>query len=236
MKKLKTLLNYLSWLPALVSPILLLSFSESSEFATTKQTIVQIEGNTPFQHSEDILQSIEMLKDSTSLINIRLLEESLLELNGVEKAEVFSDLGDRLFVQIEQAEPLLRLFDTDSSYYLSKSARLMALSPYQSEKVPLVSGMALSKYTSELHLLFQYIEKEDILKESIDAAWISEMGELTLYSAKGGDHKVLFGTFDDWQNKLDRLSVFYEEVVETAKRKNFDQLDLRFDGQVVLNK
>lgn len=236
MVKGKRILQWLSWVVALALPVLLLSFSEANNSASTRDIHIVLEGDLPFQKPRDIIETVDILKDSTSLINIRLLEESLMSLNGVEEAEVFSDLGDRLHVRIEQAAPLLRLFDTDSSYYLSQEGKVMALSPYQSAQVPLVSGRGAPARLTDMHALFLAIQADEVLQASIDAAQVSETGEWILYSGRGGAHEVLLGRLNHWPDKLQRLSLFYREMVMTGKRTNFEKLDLRFNGQVVLSK
>jgi cell division protein FtsQ len=236
MVKGKRILKVFSWLTALALPVLLLSFSEANNTVQAREIDIVLEGDLPFQKPKDILETVDILKDSASLINIRLLEESLMTLNGVEEAEVFSDLGERLHVRIEQAAPLFRLFDTDSSYYVSQEGEVMALSPYQSVQLPLVSGGGASKRLEELHALFLAIQADEILNKSIDAAKVSETGECTLYSGHGGAHEVMLGGLNHWPDKLQRLSVFYREMVTTGKRTNFGKLDLRFNGQVVLSK
>lgn len=227
---------WMSWLLALSSPVLLLSLSRADETASAIHPDIQLAGPVPFQTAEDILESVEILKDSTNRINMRLLEESLLELNGVQRAEVFSDLGGQLFIQIEQEYPLLRLFDTDTSYYLSQNGCGVALSPYHTAKVPVVSGASLDRLRKPLHALFVMIDEDEILRQGIDAAWVNEDEELTLYAAWGCDHRIRFGHLEQEREKLSKLKVFYQEIVSTGRRTQFEQLDLRFEGQVVLKK
>ena len=92
MVKGKRILKAFSWLTALALPVLLLSFSEANNTVQAREIDIVLEGDVPFQKPKDILETVDILKDSASLINIRLLEESLMTLNGFEEAEVFSDL------------------------------------------------------------------------------------------------------------------------------------------------
>lgn len=236
MKVIKKIWAVIRWLIAIAIPFVLLSFADNHQKKRAGEIHIQLEGPTPFQTEESILQQIDSQKDSLGLINIHLLEERLETLNGVSEVEVFSDVREELFVDISQSTPLFRLFDTDSSYYLNEEGNAMALSPYQTARVPLVSGEYSRNCLGDLHQLFRFIVSDPVLKENIDAAQVNGPDDLILYSGKSCAHSIKMGGFDKWEDKLERLKVFYKEVVDTGKRKNFKSVDLRFENQVVLRK
>jgi cell division protein FtsQ len=236
MKVIKKVWDVIRWLIAISIPFVLLAFADNSQKKRAREIRVELKGETPFQTEQSLLQQIESQKDSLGLINIHLLEERLETLNGVSEVEVFSDVREELFVNVSQAKPLFRLFDTDSSYYMNEEGLAMALSPYQTARVPLVSGTYSKNCLSDLHQLFRFIVSDPILKESIDAAEVNGPEKLILFSGRSCAHSIQMGGFEQWEDKLGRLKVFYREVVDEGKRKNFKSIDLRFENQVVLKK
>jgi len=214
-------------------PFLILSFSNGSQVVKLGDYNIELNGDVSFIIEDDIVKTIDNLKDSAESINIRMLEERLSILNGVIKAEVFSNLGRELSIVINQGTPIIRLFDSGNSYYLNEFGQQMALSPYYSARVPIVSGGIDSESTEQIHEVFMYIRSDSLLSKVIDAAQLNSEAQWILYSNLKG-HEILLGKLDQWQEKLEAFKAFYTHVVLTKKRENFKRLDLRFKSQVVL--
>ncbi len=135
---LRKLHKLFKWMVALSIPILLLSSSSGEQQTAGSDIQVELMGPTPFQNRESVSQYADLLTSNSLPINMRVLEESLSALNGVKRAEVFSDGEGGLYAEIWQAQPLVRLFELDTSYYLDTDGFPVALSPLWSESVPLL--------------------------------------------------------------------------------------------------
>ena len=230
---LKRIGHFTQWLLAVVLPFLVLSFSNGNQVVKADNYKIELKGDVAFVIEEDVVKTIENLKDSTQSINIRLLEERLSVMNGVIEAEVFSNLGKELTIVLQQGTPIIRLFDSGRSYYLNEFGEQMALSPYYSARVPLVSGSLNGENEKQIHELFMYIRSDSLLSKLIDAAEVDAKAQWILYSNLKG-HEVLLGDISQWQEKLEAFKAFYSHVVLTKKREDFKRLDLRFKSQVIL--
>jgi len=230
---LKRIGHFTQWLLAVVLPFIVLSFSNGNQVVKADNYKIELKGDVAFVIEEDVVKTIENLKDSTQSINIRLLEERLSVMNGVIEAEVFSNLGKELTIVLQQGTPIIRLFDSGRSYYLNEFGEQMALSPYYSARVPLVSGSLNGENEKQIHELFMYIRSDSLLSKLIDAAEVDAKAQWILYSNLKG-HEVLLGDISQWQEKLEAFKAFYSHVVPTKKREDFKRLDLRFKSQVIL--
>ncbi len=230
---LKRIGHFTQWLLAVVLPFIVLSFSNGNQVVKADNYKIELKGDVAFVIEEDVVKTIETLKDSTQSINIRLLEERLSVMNGVIEAEVFSNLGKELTIVLQQGTPIIRLFDSGRSYYLNEFGEQMALSPYYSARVPLVSGSLNGENEKQIHELFMYIRSDSLLSKLIDAAEVDAKAQWILYSNLKG-HEVLLGDISQWQEKLEAFKAFYSHVVLTKKREDFKRLDLRFKSQVIL--
>ncbi len=230
---LKRIGHFTQWLLAVVLPFIVLSFSNGNQVVKADNYKIELKGDVAFVIEEDVVKTIENLKDSTQSINIRLLEERLSVMNGVIEAEVFSNLGKELTIVLQQGTPIIRLFDSGRSYYLNEFGEQMALSPYYSARVPLVSGSLNGENEKQIHELFMYIRSDSLLSKLIDAAEVDAKAQWILYSNLKG-HEVLLGDISQWQEKLEAFKAFYSNVVLTKKREDFKRLDLRFKSQVIL--
>ena len=230
---LKRIGHFTQWLLAVVLPFIVLSFSNGNQVVKADNYKIELKGDVAFVIEEDVVKTIENLKDSTQSINIRLLEERLSVMNGVIEAEVFSNLGKELTIVLQQGTPIIRLFDSGRSYYLNEFGEQMALSPYYSARVPLVSGSLNGENEKQIHELFMYIRSDSLLSKLIDAAEVDAKAQWILYSNLKG-HEVLLGDISKWQEKLEAFKAFYSHVVLTKKREDFKRLDLRFKSQVIL--
>lgn len=233
---LRKLHKLFKWMVALSIPILLLSSSSGEQQTAGSDIQVELMGPTPFQNRESVSQYADLLTSNSLPINMRVLEESLSALNGVKRAEVFSDGEGGLYAEIWQAQPLVRLFELDTSYYLDTDGFPVALSPLWSESVPLLRCRKGRKPHQDIHELFLFIQEDGVLSEAVDAVELVENDELILYASRACAHRVRLGEWDGWQERLEKLRTFYAEVVDAGKRTLFNELDLRFEGQVVVKK
>lgn len=233
---LRRLHKLLKWMIALLLPVLLLSSAGGEQQTKYSQIKVDLKGPTPFQNRESITQFAEHQLSGSTPINMRMLEESLTSLNGVKRAEVFSDYEGGVYAEIWQSQPLVRLFDLDTSYYLDTDGYPVALSPLWSETVPLLRRSAGQEMQQDIHELFLFIREDRILSAAVDAVELVENEELVLYASRACSHSVRLGQWDGWRERMDKLRTFYTEVVDSGKRTLFNEIDLRFEGQVVVKK
>ena len=170
-----------------------------------------------------------------SEINKALLEESIENHPTIAKAEVYSDLGGMLWIRLWQHEPIARIMSTQGASYLLESGSKMPLSQHYSEAVPLVSGSLNEKNTKEIANFFTSLKEDEFFHNAFSALSVDPDGNWTLYP-KHGNFKIQLGEAKDWEQKLRKLRVFYEQAPVAVEIKLIREIDLRFAGQLICRK
>jgi cell division protein FtsQ len=91
------------------------------------------------------------------------------------------------------------------------------------------------------HLLTGIFELSQLLREDpflhalIEQIYVTRQGELVL-SPKVGKQIIYFGRYQEAEDKLKRLKVFYQEGLPYKGWDAYKSFDLRYKGQVVCTK
>ena len=229
----------INWIKILFVMILILSIGVfySSNHKNNSRLIdnvnVTITPKTSYFISADsienmVLKNVNKLKDS---ITLSLIENEIDKNTYVSKSEVFTGVGQDLFVNIMQKDPIARLITKDSIFYLDKNSDFMSLSKLQSVKVPVVFG-----YNSETNLDFLtkvslFIKEDDFLKNNVSQIMIND----NKISLKLRDYRasILIGDNNRLKSKITNLKAFYIRAKEVGDLKNYNMINLQFENQVV---
>ncbi len=168
-------------------------------------------------------------------INISLLEETLDNHPSIRKAEVYSALDGILTIHVQQKQPCYRVHNSARDYYIAEMGDTMKLSPNYSAKVPLVTGTLSAESTHKVYEFFMAIKKDEFFNNFFTGVDVDENGEWTLYP-KPGRHKVILGAPESVDEKLRRLKIFYQSVIDKKNLDSIASLNLAYDKQVICKK
>ena len=76
------------------------------------------------------------------------------------------------------------------------------------------------------------MRQDPFLTAQIDQIFINENQEVELIP-KIGKQEILFGSFDDMEDKLENLVAFYNNGIAYKGWRRYSKIDLRYDKQVV---
>jgi cell division protein FtsQ len=98
------------------------------------------------------------------------------------------------------------------------------------------TGNITKKFASE-HLLelARYIHDDLFWSEQIEQIHVVSPEEIRLYP-RVGQHIIELGNSDNFQEKLNRLRIFYREGLERVGWNKYQMISLAYDGQVVCTK
>jgi cell division protein FtsQ len=211
--------------------------------------IVGIKGESDKYYVEksDVMKMMEkqvngsLLQWPVTKIDILKLEH-VLEANAwIRNAELYFDNKDALHVSVEEREPVARIFTVDgSSFYIDSSGQRMPLLEKVSARVPVVTGFPSSRklnskdsvILSQVKMLTQYINTNDFWNKQIGSIDITGQGSFELIPVIG-DHVIRIGDAGNLDEKLNRLYIFYKQVMSKVGFNKYKVVDVEFDGQVV---
>ncbi|GAC1417707.1 MAG: hypothetical protein NVS1B13_01690 [Flavisolibacter sp.] len=200
-----------------------------------------------YVQKEDILKQMirtaqnNLLRHPVSSLNLGKLEKAV-EINPwIQKAELFFDSKDMLHVQIIERFPVARVFTkANNSFYFDSSGQRMPLIQYFTARVPVITGFTddrkLNSKDSELvksiKALSLYLYSNDFWNAQIGQIAITEDSKFELIPVVG-DHIIKIGDASGIGDKLNRLYIFYKQIMTKVGFNKYSALDLQFDGQVV---
>lgn len=165
-------------------------------------------------------------------INIRLLEETLETHPLVEKAEVFSTWDGTIHARVQQKVAKVRVIQSNTSFYLDANGEPMPLSPRATAAVPVLTGNLDSSRIGQGYRLLERVSTHRAFPGGWVGLEVDRMGTFTAYPAFA-PHALVWGRpllFDD---KANRLSVFYTYMTQAGLLDSLKQVNVRFNGQVV---
>lgn len=199
-----------------------------------------------FVTQDDVQQTIEELgivpeEITAAQLDLKLVEEELEHNRWIEHAEIYMDAHHWMHVNITQKVPVLRVEQKDSnatSFYFDHLANSFPLSEKFIVNVPVLTAPPLSYNQSDLDFktglvhLAELIHKDTFWNATVTQIDVSEDHEIRLIPVFS-NQSILFGNIDLMEDKLNRLKAFYQKGVQTINWKLYDEVDARYQGEIV---
>lgn len=186
----------------------------------------------------------------TQQTDLRLLKLDRLNLNQMEKklrsnpwisrAEVYADNEHKLYVQVWQRVPAIRVFNSDgNSYFLDGKLNEIPLSEHYSPMLPIVTNMPLMPTDSaEKALRARVFKVVETIQEN--AFWKAQISQIAVAGNSEfelvpviGNQRILLGDTSLLEVKLENLLAFYKQVQNHIGWDKYTTIDLRFKDQIV---
>ena len=195
---------------------------------------VVIKPNSSFFISADSIKKsinkyIYASKDTISLSDV---EHEIDKNTFVEKAQVYTMVGNKLYVNVKQKEPVARLITVDSIFYLDKNSNFMSLSKLHSVDVPIIFGYNQSSDLDYLTKISLMIRDDKFLNQNISQIIINDNQEINL-KLNGLNTFIELGHNNKLEKKIQNLKAFYNRAIRKNDIEKYRKINLQFDNQVV---
>jgi len=263
----KKILVIVLWIIGLSGLMMSLAFVTKKEKNVVAQNMLVSVYNTEvntFIDEEDIKDFFKERKDSiinTSLknINVNSLEKALNSHPAIENADISVDVNGDVNIAVTQRTPLVRVINTNGeSYYIDNQSKLMPLNDKYTARVIIATGYIFEPYVSRCQFLVNnisknqkfskvsilddiynislFISKDSVLNSLIHQINITPDKEIELYPAIG-NHKIIFGEGNDFEEKFNKLKLFYTEGLNKTDGWNkYSVINIKYKNQVVCTK
>ncbi len=204
--------------------------------------------NTYFINKADVVKILESVhgkkleKADINSLDLSAMEKGLEKNQWIKKAEIFIDNNNVLQINIDEREPIARIFTTTgASFYIDSSLMRLPLSDKFSVRLPLFTSfptdvIVLTKQDSsllkEIKVMSEYVGSDSFWMAQIEQIDITPEGTFELIP-KLGNQIIRFGNTEDYQEKFNNLLAFYQQVQTRTGWNRYSVLDLRYSGQVV---
>ena len=191
-------------------------------------------------------------------IELRRIEEEIGSIPGVKSVQAYKYNSGKVKLDIIQQLPIARIFLHDGlmGCYMDNEGEIIPLSEDYVAKVPVFTGHIYEPFNeipslkeitktdsiSRLHVLDEIyylaagIAKNELLAAQIVQVYVNSKEEFELIP-RVGNHRVLIGSIQDLDDKLNRLTMFYTSPKLDIKELNlYDTLNLKYKDQIVCSK
>jgi cell division protein FtsQ len=141
-------------------------------------------------------------------------------------------VGDKLFVNVKQKEPVARIITNDSIFYLDKNSNFMSLSKLHSADVPIIFGFNQFSDLDYLTKISLMIRDDKFLNQNITQIIINDNQEINL-KLSGLNTFIELGHNNKLEKKIQNLKAFYNRAVRKNDIEKYKEVNLQFENQVV---
>ena len=244
-KNWKSILWSVCWVIAGISLIFL--FGASFQQKNNKKcTGVKIEITGAEKHlfidEKDVMDLInsngQVEGRSIHLLNLRQMETMVEQNKWVKNAEMFINNNQVLQINIEERQPVARIFQTNgNSFYLDTAAVFLPLSNKLSARVPIFTGLVEMK-SIDSSLIKQVVDLAKYITQ--DSFFSAQISQINIRTDKRfelipliGDQTIVFGDASDLAAKFNKLKAFYTSAWLQNGMNTYETLDVQYKNQVL---
>ncbi|MDR0698769.1 MAG: cell division protein FtsQ [Tannerella sp.] len=169
-------------------------------------------------------------------INTYSIENALLKNEIIETAEVSRTVSGKIKIVISQKMPILRVFSQAGSYYVDKSGKIMPPVLGQAIYVPVASGNIEKTFAmTNLYKFALFLQKDDFWNSQIEQIYVRSVDDIEIIP-RVGSHRIIIGSLENYESKLERLRLFYEQVIPKMGWEKYCIVNLKYKNQIVCTK
>ncbi len=170
------------------------------------------------------------------------MEAELEKSKWVKNAELFFDNNEILKVNLQEREPVARVFTTgNTSFYIDTALAMLPLSDKFSARLPVFTGFpsdkivlsaADSSLLNDVKNISLAIQKDSFVMAMIDQVDITAQQNFEMIP-KIGNQLIEFGNGNDVEGKFNRLQLFYKQVMVKAGWNKYSVINVQYKNQVI---
>jgi len=173
------------------------------------------------------------------MVDMRAVEDFLETNPYLRQADVFLGASGRLVLNLHQRVPLMRVVDNSGRHwYIDTDTVRMPVSTHFTSRVPLVNGnfpvtADVKQWPmNDLFRITELLQDDDFMGSLIDQIYVESPQKIWLVP-RLGPSRILLGTTDDLESKVERITRFYKKALPAQGWDAYSYIDTRFAGQIV---
>lgn len=189
-------------------------------------------------------------------INFGGIESKLKSKSQIADVNVYSQIGNKWMIDIQQRKPIVRVFDKqNNSFYIDENGAVINLKSCNcySSKVLIANGdiridfqdsiinnkrLKTNSLVQKIYRISKYICKDPFLSAQVNQIYLREDGDFILIP-QIGDQIIVFGQANsdsEVVEKFEKLITFYKEGIQYEGWDKYSEINLKFNGQIVCKK
>ena len=113
---------------------------------------------------------------------------------------------------------------------------IMPISHRYVAHVPVESGYIEKELaTTDLYKFALFLQENDFWNDQVEQIFVHPDNEVELIP-RVGNHRIMLGTFEGFEEKLDKLQLFYEQAIPKVGWEKYSIINLKYKNQIVCTK
>ena len=160
------------------------------------------------------------------------LEHILVRNSVIKSAQVYYTLDGYFHVEITQRKPVLRIMSGEG-YYVDEDGKIMPLSRKYTSRVVVATGNISRKFACNGLYPFIMTLRNDEFWDALVEQIVVEKGNEVVLIPKVGNFRIVLGTLDDMNEKLENLRLFLREGIVLKGWNVYKEINMKFKNQIV---
>ncbi len=172
-------------------------------------------------------------------IDLSKLEERVREIKQIEFCEAYGDLQGMIHLEVKPYIPYVRVISSNGrDQYVDKDGRYFPLSKYHTSRVLLLTGSYFNQKPdlevedNDLMKLVHTIKNNDFWNAQIAQIDIDRNGQVSFVPVLG-NHIIEFGPATHIEEKLNKLKIYYKQIMPVQGWDKFSKIKIQYKNQVV---
>ncbi|MCR5050675.1 MAG: hypothetical protein K6A36_06275 [Paludibacteraceae bacterium] len=167
-------------------------------------------------------------------LSLQRIENAVRRHPMVRSAECYVTPWQEVRVNINQRVPLLRVQTPTETYLIDTDRRVMQARAAVKDSVLRVTGFVGQQQAStQLADFAEWLQGDDYWKQRIDHLYMKST-QMAYVCLRGTNQpRIVLGSLNDYERKLNKLRTFQENSGPATEGKHYEELDIRFKGQII---
>lgn len=179
---------------------------------------------------------LDPIKHPMDDVNTHQIETELLKNEMIAKVEAYKTPSGIIKLEVTQKMPILRIMSARGNYYVDNLGTTMPISRRYAAHVPIVSGNVEKELAvTDLYKFALFLHENKFWNDQIEQIYIYPDQDVELIP-RVGNHRIILGTLDGFEEKLANLKLFYEQAIPKVGWEKYVVINLKYKNQIVCTK
>ncbi len=176
------------------------------------------------------------LGDPIDHVNLRKIEEALLQNPFVESAQCYKTQSGRVNINLSQRLPVIRVKSNNGDdYYVDTYGNIMPNTQYVSNLVIATGNISRPYSKNVLSRVGNFLIRHKLWYCQAEQLNVLDDGTIEMIP-RVGEHVVYLGQPTGLSRKFDRLEKFYKYGLSKAGWNKYSYIDIEFNNQIICKK
>ena len=201
---------------------------------------ISYEGDHPLMPERDLVNELKTLGfrpvgQSVDSLSTMAIESQLIRNGLFSHIDIYTTPGGVLHVSMLQREPLFTLLTPQGNYFVCKDQTVVPIGrseDYYTTFLPVSGSISVEKASHELYPLMQLILSDPLWRDLFIHIYVDPLRGV-IATPRASNTEIILGTSPNWEEKLDNLRLFVEQVIPIFGWNSFISVHLEYKDQIV---